>query len=187
MCNGVICFIEAKCVGGKGQATRRKWFEVVRLNTVVAKGLRPKSIFVCEATCSAVLHQKSFAIAPSFLVSESVTQETVSSHKHSTIQQWGCFFVFWSLFSCLRMCKKRSLSEAQRAQILILRQEGYTERAISKRLAVSKTAVHQAVVKFKNCGSYSDCERSGRPRKTTRRDDILIKRCVVKSPTYVFN
>jgi len=87
MCNGVICFIEAKCVGGKGQATKRKWFKVVRLNTVVAKRLRPKSIFVCEATCPAVLHQKSFAIASSFLVSESVTQETVSSHKHSAIQQ----------------------------------------------------------------------------------------------------
>jgi len=27
MCNGVICFIEAKRVGGKGQATRRKWFK----------------------------------------------------------------------------------------------------------------------------------------------------------------
>jgi len=49
------------------------------------------------------------------------------------------------------MGKKRSLFEAQRAQIAILRQEGYTERAISERLAVSKTAVHQAVVKFKNC------------------------------------
>jgi len=49
------------------------------------------------------------------------------------------------------MGKKRSLSEAQRAQIVILRQEGYTERAISERFAVSKTAVHQAVVKFKNC------------------------------------
>jgi len=80
------------------------------------------------------------------------------------------------------MGKKRSLSEAQRAQIMNLRQEGYTERAISERLAVSKTAVHQAVVKLKNCGSYSDCKRSGRPWKTTRRDDILIKRCVMKSP-----
>jgi len=53
----------------------------------LAKSLRTKSIFVCEATCSAVLHQKSFAIASSFLVSESVTQETVLSHKQSTIQQ----------------------------------------------------------------------------------------------------
>jgi len=53
----------------------------------MAKSLSPKSIFVCEATCSAVLHQKSFAIASSFPVSESVTQETVSSRKQSTIQQ----------------------------------------------------------------------------------------------------
>jgi len=81
------------------------------------------------------------------------------------------------------MSKKRSLSEAQRAQIVILRQEGFTDRAISERLTVSKTAAHQAVVKFKNCGFYSACKRSGRPRKTTRRDDILIKRCAVKSPT----
>jgi len=81
------------------------------------------------------------------------------------------------------MGKKQSLSGAQQAQIMILRQEGCTEHAISERLAVSKTAVHQAVVNFKNCGTYSDCKMSGRPRKTTWRDDILIKRCVVKSPT----
>ena len=36
-----------------------------------------KSIFVCEATCSAVLHQKSFVIASSFVMSESVMQDTV--------------------------------------------------------------------------------------------------------------
>jgi len=61
--------------------------ELATTYTVVAKSLRPKSIFVCEATFSAVLHQKSFAIGSSFLVSDSVTQETVSSHKQSTIQQ----------------------------------------------------------------------------------------------------
>ena len=78
---------------------------------------------------------------------------------------------------------KWSLSQAQWAQIVILHQEGYNERAISECLAVNKTAVHQEVVKFNNCGSYSDCKRSDRPRKTTWREDILIKRCVVKSPT----
>ena len=73
----------------------QKSVDVLKLkwHTVVAKSLRPKSIFVCEATCSAVLHQKSFATVSSFLVSESVAQQTVSSHKQSTIQQWGCFFV----------------------------------------------------------------------------------------------
>jgi len=32
MCKAVICFIEEKCVADKGQATKRKWFKVVRLN-----------------------------------------------------------------------------------------------------------------------------------------------------------
>jgi len=31
MCNAIIWFIEVKCVAGKGQATRWKWFKVVRL------------------------------------------------------------------------------------------------------------------------------------------------------------
>ena len=35
------------------------------------------------------------SIVSSFLASESVTQETVSSHKLSTIQQWGYFFWFF--------------------------------------------------------------------------------------------
>ena len=47
----------------------------------------------------------------------------------------------------------------------------------------SKTAVHQAIVKFKICGSYVDTKRSGRPRKTTPRDDHLIQRVAVRSPT----
>jgi len=32
MRNAVIRFTEARCVAGKGQATRRKWFNVVTLN-----------------------------------------------------------------------------------------------------------------------------------------------------------
>jgi len=46
---------------------------VAKSSTVVAKSQKQRSIFVCEATSSAVLHQKSFGIASSFLVSESVT------------------------------------------------------------------------------------------------------------------
>ena len=40
MCNAVICFIEAKCVAGRGQATRRKWFKFVRLNIYCFRILR---------------------------------------------------------------------------------------------------------------------------------------------------
>ena len=81
------------------------------------------------------------------------------------------------------MGKKRSLSEVQRSQIVVLHDEGYPEREIGKRIGCSKTAVHQAIVKFKNSGIYNDAKRSGSPKKTTPRADNVIKRQVMKSPT----
>ena len=60
---------------------------------------------------------------------------------------------------------------------------GLSERLISEKVECSKTAVHQAIVKFKICGSYVDKKRSGRPRKTTPRDHHLIRRVAVRSPT----
>ena len=63
-----------------------------------------------------------------------------------------------------------------------LHQEGYSERAISEKLKFSKTAIHNAIVKFFNSGSYSDSKRSGRPRKMTPREDNAIKRIAVQSP-----
>ena len=81
------------------------------------------------------------------------------------------------------MGRKTALSEVERAQIVILHKEGLSEREITKRISRSKTAVHQAIMRFKNFGSYKDKKRSGRSRKTTPRDDHLIWRIVVKSPT----
>ena len=51
-----------------------------------------------------------------------------------------------------KMGRSKSLSEVVRAQIIVLRQEGYTERDISKRLMCSKTAVHNSIVKFNQTG-----------------------------------
>ena len=59
--------------------------------------------------------------------------------------------------------------------------EGYSERSISERIKRSKNAVHIAVVKFKKTGTYSDAKQSGRPRKTTPRDDHIF-RTAVRSP-----
>ena len=90
--------------------------------------------------------------------------------------------IFTSCLLLSEMGKKPSLSEIQHAQIVILYKEGQSERKISEKLGVSKRAVYQAVVKFKNSGQYSDQKRSGRPRKTTLRDDHLIRRIAVRSP-----
>ena len=51
------------------------------------------------------------------------------------------------------MVKNFSFSEVQQSQIIVLHKEGHTERPIGERLGCSKTAVHQAIVKFKELGS----------------------------------
>ena len=53
---------------------------------------------------------------------------------------------------------------------------------INKKLRFSKTAIHQAIVRFRNFGSFQDLYWSGRPRITSQKDDHLMKRMVVRSP-----
>ena len=72
------------------------------------------------------------------------------------------------------MGKKMSLTEVQRAQIVILHEEGMSERQIAARLSVSKTGVQQAITKHVSEGIFCDRKRSGRPRKTSILDDNLI-------------
>ena len=48
------------------------------------------------------------------------------------------------------MSKKASLSIAHRAQIVVLSKMKLSERQIVKKFKVSKTAVHNAIEKFKN-------------------------------------
>ena len=66
---------------------------------------------------------------------------------------------------------------------MFLHKEQSSEREISKRLAHSKTAVHQSIMKFKNFGTYKDKKWSRRLRKATLRDDNLIRPIAVRSPT----
>jgi transposase len=85
------------------------------------------------------------------------------------------------------MDKKASLTVVKRAEIVVLHEVGLSEREIGKKVHVSKTAVHQAVSKLKISGKYTNLKRSGRPRKTTTRDDHVIRRMVVRSPTTFCN
>ena len=81
------------------------------------------------------------------------------------------------------MGKKKSLSEVQRAQIVALQGQNLSERLISAQMCCSKTAVHQAIAKYQEDGSYTDRKRSGRPRVSTAREDNLMRRIVMRSPT----
>ena len=64
---------------------------------------------------------------------------------------------------------------------MALYMEGYSECSISERKR-SKNAVHNAVIKFKKTGTYSDVKWSGCPQKSTSRNDHIIRRTAVESP-----
>ena len=81
------------------------------------------------------------------------------------------------------MGKKKSLSEVQRAQIIALHGQNLSERQISAQMGCSKTAVHQAIAKYQQNGSYTDKKRTGRPRVTTAQEDNVMRRIVVRSAT----
>ena len=83
--------------------------------------------------------------------------------------------------------KNVPLSEVQRAQIVVRHKEGYSERAISQKIKKSKNAVHNTIVKFRNTGTYSTTQKSGRPPGNTPRDDQAIRRIAVRSPTSSFS
>ena len=68
------------------------------------------------------------------------------------------------------MGKKTFISAEKRAQINLLSKEEYSERQISIRIGISKTAVHQAIAKFQEYGIYTDRKKSERSLKTSSRD-----------------
>ena len=87
------------------------------------------------------------------------------------------------------MGKKSTLLEIQRAQIVTLRGEGYTERDTAAKLRSSKTAVHNAIVKFNADGTFQDRTMStndyaeGRPLSETD-SNTLNKELLNENPYY---
>jgi transposase len=80
------------------------------------------------------------------------------------------------------MGKSNSLLPTQRAQILVHFENGQSQRQISTLLGCSKTAVQQAISRYHFTGSFNDRARCGCPRKTSTRQDRIIRRAVVSNP-----
>ena len=78
---------------------------------------------------------------------------------------WARRLLFFNFYK--KMGRKASLSEFQRARIVTLHEEGYSERKIAGMIACSKTAVNTTINNFELYGNYSDKKKSGRPRKTS--------------------
>jgi len=86
-------------------------------------------------------------------------------------------------FAAENIDKNEGLSGVDRSKSIILNEKGYSERQISEKLKFSKTAIYQAVARFKMFGSFQDLSRAGRPKVTSPRDDHMIKKMGMRSPT----
>lgn len=80
------------------------------------------------------------------------------------------------------MPKTIEVTPKKRAVCVALSNEGLSCRDIAGRIGISKSSVSRALQLFKETGQYSGRKRSGRPRVTTRRDDLLIRRAAVRNP-----
>ena len=69
---------------------------------------------------------------------------------------------------------RRRLSEGQKWQIIGMKNAGLSCRDIGTRLGVNHTVISRLVQKHGLTGQVKDRPRSGRPRKTSARDDRAL-------------
>lgn len=62
-----------------------------------------------------------------------------------------------------------------REVVINLSQQGKVSREIAKVLLIDKSTVNRIITKYKSTNSLIDKPRSGKPRKTTKRVDKIIK------------
>ena len=73
------------------------------------------------------------------------------------------------------------LSEGKRGEAVGLRKAGWTQQQIADEVGCTQPEVHYLLKKVAKTGSVSDLPRSGRPRKTSDRDDRALKIASVKN------
>src|SRR5215472_3422885 len=70
-----------------------------------------------------------------------------------------------------KMAKSRGIAQETRYKIIFFLEQGFSCTAIAKRVGCSHSAVIKIGKKYKETGSVQDKARSGRPRKSTSRQD----------------
>ena len=80
------------------------------------------------------------------------------------------------------MGKLPQISKASKSNVILLKQEGYKNVEISKRLKLSEASVSRMLQRNKQNLSLSPLKRSGTPRTTTPRTDCKIKQLCQKQP-----
>jgi transposase len=80
------------------------------------------------------------------------------------------------------MGRAATISIAKRATIVTLREEGYSVRSIAERVGVSPAAVGKICQRKVNFDTIEPQKQPGRPRKTSKQTDRMIRRQAVANP-----
>ena len=67
------------------------------------------------------------------------------------------------------------ISLIERQKVIVLHEEGCSQRQISSKTGYSKTAITEIIKKFRETGSLEDRKKSGRPPKLTKDDNKCLK------------
>lgn len=73
------------------------------------------------------------------------------------------------------MAKRKELSIEIRSAIITLHKEGYSIRLIARKIHVSYKGVQNTIRRFNETGSLANRPRSGRPKCTTKQEDLTLK------------
>lgn len=76
------------------------------------------------------------------------------------------------------MPKVRELTNADRHVLIALREEGVSVQNIARRLQCCRQTVYRVWARYEQTGDHEKLNRSGRPKKTTPRDDRRLLRTV---------
>src|SRR5437868_2332818 len=90
------------------------------------------------------------------------------------------FFFRLRCFFC-KMVKNRELSDFERAKVITLHDDGYSERVISQKTGLGKTTIHNIISKYNKTGAVTVASRSGCPKILTERDKRHLKTIVVQN------
>ena len=78
--------------------------------------------------------------------------------------------------------KTSKLTERERLRVVQLKSEGLTHRAIAQQIGCSNSTVSDLVKKMDEEGTIRDRKTTGRPRKTTEKDDQFIALLAKQDP-----
>ena len=85
-----------------------------------------------------------------------------------------------------KMEKLPQISKASKSKVILLKQEGYKNVEISKRLKLSEASVSRILQRNKQNLSLSPLKKSGRPRTTTPRTDRKNQTILPKATIHFF-